>query len=221
MGRKFKDLTGQRFGRLIAVKYLGNGKWLCQCDCGNSKIVNSGDLNSSRVNSCGCYKSEYITKKNKIHGLRQHRLYSIYYGMINRCYNESVESYNYYGGRGIKVCDEWLDKENGFINFYNWAIENGYDDSLTIDRIDVNGNYEPNNCRWATSTIQAFNKNNTVFVTFDNERKTLVEWCNLYNINIKTVRDRVKREWDIIKAIRTPVNSKYRRKEYNDGINLL
>ena len=166
---KFLDLTGQRFGKLTVIKFskdVQSGKrkrkyWLCQCDCGNTKEVRTDSLTSGNVKSCGClhiensYKnltSEYGFKPK--YQIQNKRLYCIWYGMKQRCCNSENENYPRYGGRGITICNEWLD----FDNFAKWALSNGYTDNLSIDRIDNNGNYEPSNCRWVDIYTQANNK---------------------------------------------------------------
>ena len=152
------DIAGQRFGTLTAVKPCGINKnrkvlWECICDCGKQSIVVGQDLRRGKTKSCGCHgcSNHGVTK----HNLSNTRIYRIWNGMKNRCMNPTQSSYRYYGGRGISVCDEWI---NSFDKFKNWAYANGYSDELTIDRIDVNGNYEPSNCRWVTMKEQATNK---------------------------------------------------------------
>lgn len=156
----YKDLTGQKFGRLTVLKRADNGKnkqsyWLCLCDCGNKKIVRRDSLISNKTISCGCLQKENSKKANTKHGFYNTRIYDIYLGMIARCNNQNRRNYKYYGGRDIQVCKEWLDN---FMNFYTWAIKNGYTDNLTIDRINFNNNYEPSNCRWVSWEVQYKNK---------------------------------------------------------------
>ena len=151
-----------------------------------------------------------VKNPNYKHGLRKTRLFSIWRNIKTRCFNNNSPMYKYYGFREITICDDW---KNEFMNFYNWSMKNGYAENLTIDRIDVNGNYEPDNCRWVDYKIQSRNKSTNHLVTMDGDTKTLIEWCNLYEINYHTVQDRLKRGWDIEIALKEPVQIKFRRKE--------
>lgn len=174
--RLLKDLVGKRFGKLVVISrsddYVSPSggrlvRWLCQCDCGNTAIVNAGTLARGDTKSCGCLRTEFLKEKNLgnfKHGGSHDRLYKVYLNMKSRCYNQNNDSYKYYGGRGIKICDEWL---NSYIEFKRWAYSAGYDEDAyhgecTIDRIDVNGNYEPQNCRWVSMAVQCKNKRNVV-----------------------------------------------------------
>ena len=159
MGRRgvVIDLSGQKFGKLTVLERAnpnqkGGARWLCQCECGQTTTVDSYSLRSGHTKSCGCIHGEF-------HGSSYSRLYGVWNNMRNRCYNPNKESYKHYGGRGIRVCDEWL---HSFAAFKEWAMSTGYDPSApygqcTLDRIDVNGNYEPSNCRWVDFKTQANN----------------------------------------------------------------
>lgn len=166
---RFKDITGQTFGRLTALYRVGKNKqnnavWHCKCQCGNETDVSLPALQNGKSLSCGCLKKEKLIKRNTKHGLAKTRIYKEWKAIKDRCYRPTHEYYEYYGGKGIQVCEEW---KNNFDNFYNWAINNGYQDDLTIDRKDNTKNYCPENCRWVTSKEQANNRTNNVVVNYN------------------------------------------------------
>jgi excisionase family DNA binding protein len=194
------DLTGQRFGRLQVISKNPNGRstFICQCDCGNQVIVSASRL-LDRTISCGCALKDAQKKfaQNLVkHGGSYTKLYYIYRGMLDRCYNSKNRNYYRYGARGITVCDEW---KNSFINFREWAYQNGYDETLdkknqTIDRIDNNGDYCPENCRWATAKQQQENRNITTFYDFRGEKMTASHFADIHGIKDKSfVYGRLKR----------------------------
>lgn len=195
-------MIGEKFGRLTVLKELperkhGGKVYRCQCDCGNTVDVRKDILKSGNTKSCGCLQREKasITAKNKrTHGQSKTRLYGIYHHIINRCYNENVRNYSNYGKRGIKVCDEWL---HNFQAFYEWAMNNGYRETLTIDRINVNGNYEPSNCRWATPKQQSNNRRSSILLTYNGETKTIKQWAEKLNCKYCTMVYRYHAGWSI------------------------
>lgn len=203
-----KDYTGVRFGRLVAVKYIDAGHWLCKCDCGNEKIISIQAMRKGYTKSCGCLKEEKKHFGNPTHKLSRTRIYKIWSSMKNRCYLKTHCAYARYGGRGIVVCDEWKDD---FMAFYNWAIDNGYNDTLSIDRIDNNGNYEPSNCRWATAKQQQNNTIKNKKYTYNGETLTASQIAEKYNISYSTLKHRLNKGNDIKTAIETPIDLKKRR----------
>ena len=185
------DLTGQKFGYLTAIEIdptVKNGRtnWKCLCKCGNYTTVVAFQLRSGKTTSCGCRRYE---TKNQTHGMKHTRIYSIWCGMKARCYGKSDKNYSRYGAVGISVCDEWKDD---FMSFYNWSIQNGYTDELTIDRINNSLGYCPENCRWATREEQQRNKTNNIFVEHNGETKTLAEWCKIMDQPYQRTHDRMK-----------------------------
>ena len=207
-----KDYVGERFGRLIVIKRAENNKfnqvqWLCKCDCGNEKIVSANNLRNKQTRSCGCLKKEqdYINIAHIKHNKSNTRLYSIWKGMKNRCNSVKGKRHKFYYDKGIKVCDEW---QKDFINFYNWAIQNGYKENLTIDRINNDGNYEPNNCRWATITEQNNNQSKNIKIKYNNNIYSIKEFCNKFDIKRGTLDYRLKCNWSIEKIINTPIQGK-------------
>ena len=199
---KFENLVGKKFGKLTVLKRVENDKyqrtkWLCKCDCGNEVIVSANQLKRGKTKSCGCLRIEMQLKSHTKHGLSKSRIFKIYGGMKKRCYCKTCHNYSIYGGRGIVLCEDW----QLFENFYKWAINNGYNDNLTIDRIDVNGNYEPNNCRWVTQQIQARNTRTNKFLTYNGETHCYAEWEELLGLSKGRVWDRLNRGWSIEKVL--------------------
>ena len=203
--KNVKDLTGKRFGRLVVIGLQPSETrktyWICQCDCGNIKVIRSDSLQCGSIRSCGCLKKEQDEKNlSQGNGHRKYaetgfkvggtRLYSIWQGIKSRCYNEHNARYDRYGGRGIKVCDEW---RNDFVNFYNWAIKNGYSADLTIDRINNDGDYCPENCHWATAKEQCNNRSTNILIKIGNATKTLTQWCEIFELNSAAVLARYNR----------------------------
>lgn len=211
MGQKgLKDLVGERFGRLVILKRIGHrGKstlWLAQCDCGNTHKVTSNLLLQGACRSCGCLRKELRTK----HSMSNSKLYDVYISMKGRCYNPNWCNYKNYGGRGIKVCKEW---KSSFIPFYTWAINNGYKEGLSIDRIDNNGNYEPSNCRWVSQKDQSNNTSRNRYLTYNGETLTPAQWAEKLGIPVSRIRRRIKSGWSIEKILFTPVtpyNERYK-----------
>lgn len=193
------DFTGYRHGRLTVVAKADHGVTLykCRCDCGKEKEMTPyyfmHDL------SCGCLEKENrenLGAHNKTHGMTETKLYHTWCKMKERCYNPNIEHYDKYGGRGITICDEW---KSSFESFRDWAYSSGYDETLdrkqqSIDRIDVNGNYEPSNCRWISHKEQSRNRTNNVFLLHKGKRITVAEFCETYGITYPAfVRRRMKK----------------------------
>lgn len=202
------DITGERFGRLTAIKRVGKDKrnnvlWLCKCDCGNEVVRATSELKKRNNHSCGCLGKEHLTdmaKANITHGMSKSRLYGCYKGMMSRCYRQSDIHYKAYGGRGITVCDEWKNDSKAFID---WALTNGYSDDLTIERIDVNGNYEPSNCTWIPMSEQYDNKRQNVMIEWNGERHNATYWSRVFGIPATTIRWRYKHGWSIERIFAT------------------
>lgn len=204
VANNFIDLTGNKYGRLTVLSVeRRDGKkvyWNCVCDCGGKCIVPSTDLKSGHTRSCGCLLKESRSINASRHRLENmdiptdpdtyRKLRTEFHSMHHRC-SPSYHSANSYYNLGVTVCDEWKD----FNNFLSWALSNGFEHGLTLDRIDVNGNYSPDNCRWATNKVQQNNKRNNFRITIDGETKTLSQWSEIYGIGKATVRQRIKRGW--------------------------
>lgn len=202
----FQNLIGQRFGKLTVIERtdndsFGSSMWICKCDCGNiTNPIHPSNLKHGRTTSCGCNRS-FAGKRLKKHGMRKTRIYTIWTFMKIRCYNKNCKAYKDYGGRGISVCDEW---KNDFSAFMKWAYENGYSEELTIDRINVNGNYEPDNCRWATFKTQANNTRQNKYLTLDGKTMTMKQWSEYTGIRYGTLYRRLKDGWSVESALTIP-----------------
>ena len=198
-----EDLKGKVFGYWTVIERAENHpsarsvQWLCECECGTRRVIRAWALKHGKTKSCGCHKNDY----NKTHGGKGTRLYEIWRQMRYRCENPHNQAYEKYGGRGIAVCDEWHD----FAIFRKWALENGYKDTLSIDRIENDKGYCPDNCRWATSYIQMNNRRMCNVLEFNSESLTLLQWAERTGIPRSTLFNRLKRGWDIEKALTEPV----------------
>lgn len=199
------DLVGKRIGKLLVLskttvkKYTKKGTWnisayVCLCDCGNKKTLRRDYLISGRAKSCGCYRAEAAANATRTHGKSKgsknhHPLYDVWSSMIQRCHNKNVKGYGLYGGRGITVCDKWL---KDFENFYKWSMANGYRKGLSIDRINNNEGYSPENCRWTTSYEQSRNKRTNITIEFQGKRQCLQDVADSLGVNRSTLNYRYK-----------------------------
>ena len=206
---KFIDRTGQKVGRLTLIERVENNKfnqvqWKCRCDCGKEVIVKAYSLTTGQTKSCGCLKKEqdFINIIKVKHRKCNTRLYNIWRDMKWRCNSPKSKRHKFYYDKGIKVCQEW---QEDFMNFYDWAMANGYKDNLTLDRINNDGNYEPKNCRWATITEQNNNQSNNIRIKYNECEYTLSELSRIYNIKRATLYDRIKRGWTIDEALNKKV----------------
>ncbi len=216
------DLTGQRYGKLYVIKetdpYVTPGtgqtlvRWLCKCDCGNETKVITASLRTGNTKSCGCgcieNRKKILHRKGEIRCKYpdEKRLRNIMVGMRQRCFNPHNAWYVNYGGRGITVCEEWM-RTDGMDRFCEWALNHGYKPNLTIDRIDNNKGYSPDNCRWVDRFEQMSNTRSTTKIEYNGEIKGVAQWAREYNIRYETLVGRLKRGWDIEKALLTPINT--------------
>lgn len=208
---KFIDITGNRYNNLIVVKRVENAPggvtvWECICDCGNTTFVRGVNLKSGAVKSCGCLLKNMKTTLR--HNMSNSRLYHVWASIKRRCNAPSDKNYKNYGSRGIKMYKEWADS---FETFMAWALNNGYSDSLTIERIDVNGDYCPENCTWIPANEQQKNRRTCYSITYNGRTQNLVDWCNELNLPYKLIHNRIhKLGWTFVRSITEPVHAEKR-----------
>lgn len=201
-GFRFIDLTGQRFGKLVAIKPVGQAKgkqylWECICDCGNTSVAIGSNLIRGNTKACGCVRLTEIGDRTRKHGMSKTRIFNIWAGMRKRCLNPKCKAYKNYGGRGIKIDPRW----DSFENFYE-DVHESYADNLSLDRYpDINGDYGPSNFRWATQKTQNNNRRTNVHVELDGESKTLAEWSNISGVHPTVIKYRLKNNWSVREAI--------------------
>lgn len=213
---RLSDITGYRFGRLVAVSLSdsssdGRPQWLCRCDCGAEKIARSNDLRNGKTKSCGCLQRDSGRANAPLaaaalvtHGMCGTRLERILKGMVQRCTNPNVIAFRDYGGRGIQICSEWLDDRG---KFFKWAMSSGYEDNLTIDRIDNEKGYSPSNCRWVDRKAQANNTRKNRLLEYNGKSMTLSELASFAGVTTKTLWYRLNAGWDIERAVNTPTRA--------------
>lgn len=207
---KLIDLTGKRFGKLTVIERVPSKEketiWLCQCDCGNLKIAKGLYLRVGDTKSCGCIAKDLIVKRNTKHGLSKTRLYRIYKDILRRCRSKTRFAHEYYFDKGITVCDEWA---SNFSEFYAWSMSNGYSDELTIDRIDFDKGYSPENCRWVSMKEQCNNKTNNRHIELDGKTYTVSQLSDKIGINRSTLYNRLYvLGWDVKRAVSTSVKER-------------
>ena len=212
-----KDIIGKRYGSLVVLGFSdkrdkGNHKYLvCRCDCGNEKVISMTHVRSGASKSCGCGVVKTTIKRSTTHNGTHTRIYHIWLGIRRRCYNPNDFSYRYYGARGIKMAEEWSD----FSTFREWSKTSGYSDNLTIERIDVNGDYCPSNCKWITLEEQARNKRTNRLVTINGVTKLMTDWLKDSNVSTTQVYWRLRHGWDIESALFDSDHRKIERKNQN------
>lgn len=202
-----KDLTGQRFGRLVVTglsHVSQRSYWRCICDCGNPCVVCGSKLINGNTKSCGCLKKSILGTQTTTHGETRTRLYRIWQGMRRRCNDSNNPKYINYGARGIYVCEEW---QRDYTTFRDWALSNGYTQELSIDRIDNDGPYSPENCRWTTNAQQSVNKQNSIVVEYHGRVQPLSIWCKELGLKYGTV-------WRRLAILRWPTEKAFSTKRY-------
>lgn len=209
-------MIGRKYGRLtvVSLSYKKNGNyWHCACDCGGSSVKNTSQLNCGGSMSCGCGAKENLAKlihnnktnhPGRIHGMARSRLDNTLDNMIKRCENPKDKRWDRYGGRGISICHEWRTNRK---SFYDWALANGYDPSLTIDRINVDGNYQPSNCRWVTASEQQNNTSRNRYLEWNGRRETVANWARELGVRNMALQHRVDRGWSVERIFTQPFRS--------------
>lgn len=210
MAARQSIISGLRFHRFTTIREvepspIGHRRVLCRCDCGQERTVQLSNLRSGNSKSCGCFLREQVSRQFATHRGSRTRLYGIWTKIIDRTCNPSVPCYKRYGGRGIVMCDEW---RNSYAAFRDWAQVNGYHDDLTIERKDVNGNYEPDNCTWIPQGKQAWNRRTSLLVTIDGRTQCLAAWAEEFGVKYKAV-------WQLVSRGRTPEEALQYRKKAN------
>lgn len=225
--REVKDRVGETVGRLTIIdrgedKFSKHGTrrvyWVCQCECGNIKTIRADQLDGKHTMSCGCLQREKSAEYNStrerkvIYGDSRERIHNIWYLIKYRCEDETSPTYRHYGGRGIKMCQEWSDGIDGYWKFKTWSLDNGYADNLTIDRIDNDGCYSPENCRWVDHSVQGNNKRNNIILEYDGREQTLSQWARELGVPMKSLHRRIRGlGWDVERAFTQPYRNQNRK----------
>lgn len=217
MGSKLVDISGQRFGMLVAVKRIAikprrGSLWECKCDCGNTKAIFQCQLRQGKTKSCGCFFKKNVGKWNTTHGCSMTKAFRSWMGMIRRCHSEHDAAFARYGGRGIKVCEEWRNSFDAFLR------DMGHPPTAkhSIGRIDNDGHYQKDNCEWQTAAQQNANRSNSVFITIDGKTKCVSEWCRHFGVNVPAAFARIKYGWDPVRVFTTPIRHYWNRIEPPD-----
>lgn len=207
MGTDWNKYVGRKFNCLTVLRIAGKNKYNrpiyeCQCECGKKTLIEATKVKNGVIKSCGCLQRKMAGKHLEKHGLSKTRIYTIWNSMKARCYDHNNSRFYAYGAKGIAVCNEWRED---FQAFYDWAMANGYHDDLSIDRKNVNGNYEPSNCRWSTDVEQANNTTRNRYVTYQGKTMTVSEWARHFGFNYKYFYEKLKKcDWTMEKLLEIP-----------------